>query len=93
MHVGRRYMRVGDDGMASVDAAVIEIKEPFRLSITHHVAEVLIGAAHLDLPGLRFRIGRLQGLLAVFGSIPGDGRFQRRQILTASSTIWSKISW
>jgi hypothetical protein len=74
-------MRVGDDGMASVDGAVVEIKEPLRLALPHQITGVLIGAAQLDLPGLRLSIGGLQRLLAMLRTILGNGGFQRCQVL------------
>jgi hypothetical protein len=49
VHVGRRYTRVGDDGVSSIHGALIEVEDPLRLAILHHVAGVRIGAANFDL--------------------------------------------
>ncbi len=82
MHVGRRHMRVGDDRMPPIDAAVIKIEEPLRLAVPHHVTGVPVGAAHLDFSGLRLTLGLLlQGLLAMRLAILGNRRIERRQIL------------
>jgi hypothetical protein len=81
VYVGRRHMRVGDDGVAPIHGAMIQIEEPLRLTVPHHVAGVLVGAAHFDLFALRLCRLRLQRRLAVCGAIFSDGRFQRRQIL------------
>jgi len=42
VHVGRGYMRVVDDGVASIHGALIEVEEPLRLAISHHVAGVQV---------------------------------------------------
>ena len=82
MHVGWRHMRVGDDGMAAIHGAVIQIEKTLRLTVAHHVAGVLVGAAHLDFLRLRLSLRLLfQGGLAMRCPILGDRSIQRRQVL------------
>ncbi len=65
MHIGRRHMGVGDDGMAAIDRAMIEVKEALGLAVAHHVTAVRIGAADLGFLDLRLAFLFLQRLLAM----------------------------
>ena len=63
MHIGRRYMRIGDDRMAAVDSAVIEIEEALGLAVAHHITAIGIGTADLRFLHLRLALFLPQRLL------------------------------
>ena len=44
MHIGGRDMRIGNDGMAAIHRAMVEIEEALRLAVPHHVATLGIRA-------------------------------------------------
>ena len=44
MHICRRGVGVGDDGVAPIHRAMIELEEARGLAVAHHVATLRIGA-------------------------------------------------
>lgn len=88
MHVGRRRMCIGDDGVAAIHGAMIEREEPVRLAIPHRVAGALVGSAHLDFLRLGLSLRLLfQGRLATRRPILGDGAIKPRQVL-----LWLQVN-
>ena len=53
MYIAGGYKGVGDDAVATVNSAMVEVEESLRFAFTHHVAAVGIGGAYLGLFGLR----------------------------------------
>ncbi len=69
-------MAVGDDGVAAVHRAMVEVEEALRLAVAHHVAAVGIGARHLRLLQGGLPLLLLQRLLAVGGAVLLDRRVE-----------------
>ncbi|CAJ7902783.1 Uncharacterised protein [Burkholderia pseudomallei] len=87
MHRGRRHMRIGDDRVLGIHRAVVQIEEPLRLVVPHHVAAVRIGPADLGvLARRRLIVVAIQRLLAMRGPVRIHCRVQclrvgRRRLL------------
>jgi hypothetical protein len=66
-------MGIGDDGVAAIHRAMIEIKEALGFTVAHHVATAGIGARDLGRldPGLTLLL--LQRLLAMNCPLRFDG--------------------
>ncbi|AJX02227.1 hypothetical protein BM45_2506 [Burkholderia mallei] len=70
MHRGRRHMRIGDDRVLGIHRAVVQIEEPLRLVVPHHVAAVRIGPAELGvLARRRLIVVAIQRLPAMRGPV------------------------
>ena len=73
-------MSVGNDGVAAIDGAMVEVEEALRLAVANHVAGVGVGAADLDFFGLRLACPNLQLALAVRRAVLADRFIQLRQV-------------
>jgi len=74
--VARRHVRIGDERMLAIDGAVIQVEEALRLTLSGHVARVLVGRADLDFFGLHHLIARFEWGFAMLRTISVNGRIQ-----------------
>src|SRR5450830_753552 len=48
VHIARRGIGVGDDGVLAVNGAMVQVKETLRFLVAHHEAALRIGSADFD---------------------------------------------
>src|SRR5450830_425271 len=48
VHIARRGIGVGDDGVLAVNGAMVQVKEAFRFLVAHHEAALGIGSTDFD---------------------------------------------